>query len=239
MQTLIHAVFPPECLACGARVDRDFSICGTCWGETGFIFGAACSLCGVGLPGQEEAGHDLHCDDCLSITRPWQAGRAVFGYAGTGRNLVLGLKHADRAEIARAAGPWMARAAAGLLQDDPVLVPIPLHWRRLTKRRYNQAALLAQALASETGLQCLPDALLRRRATETQDGRGRDGRFRNLDQAIAPHPKWITALKGRPVVLIDDVMTSGATFAAAAQACQVAQSGPIRVMALARVAKDT
>jgi len=239
LQTVLHAVFPPECLACGARVESDFSICAACWSDTPFIFGAACDLCGIGLPGQTAGGEALICDDCHSIARPWEAGRAVFHYSGTGRKLVLGLKHGDRADIARAAGPWMARAGAELLADNPLLVPVPLHWRRLVSRRFNQAGLLAQALARQTGLEVEPQALIRPRFTGNQDGRGRDDRFQNMQSAIRPHPRYGLRLKGRPVVLVDDVMTSGATFAAAAEACRIAETGPIRVMALARVGKDT
>lgn len=238
LQTLLHAVFPPECLGCGARVEQDFSICGTCWGETPFIFGASCDLCGIALPGQTTQGEALICDDCLHVARPWSKGRAVFGYAGMGRTLVLGLKHGDRAEVARAAGPWLARAGADLLQDDPVIVPIPLHWRRLAKRRFNQAALLAHALARETGLTCLPDALIRHRATQSQDGRDRDGRFGNVIDTMAPHPRHGATLAGRAVLLVDDVMTSGATFTAATEAAHRAGAATVHVIALARVGRD-
>lgn len=238
LQTFVRAVFPPECLACGARVDDDFALCGQCWAQTDFIFGAACDLCGMGLPGDRAEGERLICDDCQTIARPWDSGRAVMAYSGIGRKLILGLKHGDRAEVARAAGPWMARSGAAFWPADPVLVPIPLHWRRLAARRFNQSALLAQALARQTGLTVLPDALLRRRATPSQDGRDRDGRFENLNAAIAPHPKHGARMAGRAVVLIDDVMTSGATFATAAAACAKVTDGPIHVMALARVTKD-
>lgn len=238
MQTLLHAVFPPECLCCGARVETDFAICGACWGDTPFVFGAACDLCGVGLAGQTADGTALHCDDCHGIARPWVRGRAVLHYAGNGRKLVLGLKHADRAEVARAAGPWMARAGADLLRDDPLIVPVPLHWRRLAERRYNQAALLARALADASGCDWLPDGLVRARHTGTQDGRDRDGRFANLDGAIRVRPAKAAQLAGRNILLIDDVMTSGATFSAAAQACIASGARQIFVMALARVARD-
>ncbi|MCT4685277.1 MAG: ComF family protein [Roseicyclus sp.] len=238
LQTLLHAVFPPECLGCGARVESDFSICARCWSDTPFVFGARCDLCGVALPGQDAAAERLICDECHAIARPWAQGRAVMHYADTGRKLVLGLKHADRAEIARAAGPWMARAGAALLQDDPLIVPVPLHWRRLAARRFNQAALLARALAEASGRDWLPDALLRARHTATQDGRDREGRFRNLDAAIRVNPRRAAQVAGRPVLLVDDVMTSGATFSAAAQALIAGGAGPVRVIALARVARD-
>lgn len=238
LQTLLHAVFPPECLTCGARVDRDFALCGACWSQTPFVFGASCDLCGIALPGQTAEGERLICEECHVIARPWEAGRAVMGYSDLGRKLVLGLKHGDRADIARAAGPWLARAGADLLQDDPILVPIPLHPRRLATRRYNQSAQLAWSMAAVTGRDVAPRALVRRRATPTQDGRDRFARFENLADAIAPHPRLGAALRGRPVVLIDDVMTSGATFAAATEACRAAGASHVRVMALARVGKD-
>lgn len=238
LQTVLHAVFPPECLNCGAPVEGDFALCGPCWAETPFILGAACDLCGKALPGQTADGERLVCGECHAIARPWEKGRAVMGYAGVGRKLVLGLKHGDRAEVARAAGPWLARAGADLLSDDPLLVPVPLHRWRLTQRRYNQSALLAKSMASVTGIQVALQALRRTRATPTQDGRDRDGRFANLADAIQPHPRHGKALEGRAAILIDDVMTSGATFAAAAEACRMAGAVHLRVLALARVGDD-
>jgi len=162
----------------------------------------------------------------------------VFGYAGTGRSLVLGLKLGDRAEVARAAAPWRARAGAHLSAHAPILVHIPLHWRRLAKRRFNQATLLAHALAHETGLTCAPEALVRQTATATQDGRDREGRFRNVIETIAPHPRHGAILEGQAVLLIDDVMTSGATFTAATEAVRRAGAADVFVMALARVTRD-
>jgi ComF family protein len=238
MQTLLHAVFPPECLCCGSLVETDFAICGSCWAGTPFVLGAACDLCGVGLPGQSAGGAPLICEECHGIARPWSRGRAVMHYAGNGRKLVLGLKHGDRAEIARAAGPWFARAGSDLLNDDPLILPIPLHWRRLAQRRFNQAALLARALSGVSGCDWLPDALIRARHTGTQDGRDREGRFRNLDGAIGVAPRRATRLAGRRVLLIDDVMTSGATFSAATQACLAVGAEQVCVIALARVARD-
>jgi len=240
LQTLVHAVFPPECLSCSARVEDPFAICGTCWGETPFILGAACDLCGTGLPGQTAAkGEVLICGECQRVPRAWDHARAVFAYDGIGRKLVLSLKLWDRADVARAAGPWMARAAADLLEDAPLLVPVPLHWTRLARRRFNQAALLAWSLARHTGLEVAPMALLRLRPTPSQKGRSRDARYKNLDEAIMPHPRKGHVLDQRNVVLIDDVMTSGATLAIATDACRRAGAENVSVLALARVGGDT
>ncbi|MDG3041553.1 double zinc ribbon domain-containing protein [Roseicyclus marinus] len=239
LQTVLHAIFPPACLCCEARVDTDFALCAACWAQTPFVLGTACDLCGVGLPGQSASGGPLVCEECHTIARPWSHGRAVLHYAGNGRKLVLGLKHGDRAEVARAAGPWMARAAADLLARDPLILPIPLHRWRLAQRRFNQSALLASALARVSGRDWLPDALVRARHTPTQDGRDRTARFANLDAAIRAAPRHAATLAGRNILLVDDVMTSGATFSAAAQACHAAGAEQVCVLALARVARDT
>jgi predicted amidophosphoribosyltransferase len=125
------------------------------------------------------------------------------------------------------------------MDGDPLLVPVPLHPVRLALRRYNQSAQLALSMARATGSEVAVQALRRIRATPTQDGRDRHGRFANLADAIAPHPRHGAALKGRAVVLVDDVMTSGATFAAACEACRRAGATHLRVLALARVGHDT
>jgi ComF family protein len=241
LQTVLKTVFPPECLSCAARVEDPFAICGTCWADTPFIHGAACDVCGTGLPGQTGARDEtLICSECEAVARPWDHGRAVFAYAGVGRKLVLALKHGDRADIARAAGPWLARAGGDLLHDTPVIVPIPLHWSRLARRRFNQSALLAWSLARHTdrAVQVEPMALLRLRPTPTQEGRDHDARFRNVGDTMVAHPRRGACLAGRSVVLIDDVMTSGATFSAATEACRAAGAEKVSVLALARVGRD-
>jgi len=240
LQSVLRAVFPPECLKCSARVEDSFALCGTCWADTPFILGAACDLCGTGLPGQTpDQGEALICSDCQRTPRAWDHGRAVFMYEGVGRSLVLALKHGDRTDIARAAGPWMARAEADLLEvDAPLLVPVPLHWTRLARRRFNQAALLAWSLSRQTGAEVEPMALLRLRPTPSQEGRNRDARYRNVDEAIMPHPRRGGTMADRNVILIDDVVTSGATLNIATEACRQAGAKNVSVLALARVGPD-
>lgn len=239
LKTILHAVFPPECLNCAARVEDAFAICGRCWGDTPFILRAACDLCGTGLPGQTAAvGEALICGECQRVPRAWDYGRAVFAYEGVGRKLVLALKHGDRSDIARAAGPWMARAASDLLEGFPLLVPVPLHWTRLARRRFNQSALLAWSLARHCNAEVAPMALVRLRPTPTQEGKSRDARYQNMDKAIIPHPRKGPVMAGRDVILIDDVMTSGATLAIATEACRQAGAEKVSVLALARVGGD-
>jgi len=237
MQSLLRAVYPAQCLSCGALTDDDFGLCAACWRDTGFIGGTVCDLCGTPLPG-DSRGEAVHCDDCLAIARPWARGRAVFTYGGTGRELVLQFKHADRTDLAPALGRWLARIAAPIATPESVLVPVPLHWTRLLSRRYNQSALVAQHAARTLGIALCPDALIRRRRTRPLDGHSRDARFAALQGAIAPHPGRKPQIAGRPILLVDDVMTSGATLAAATEALMTAGAAQVSVIVLARVAKD-
>lgn len=237
MQAALHLVWPPQCISCGAPVTTDFGLCGPCWRQTPFIVGLVCDLCGTPLPG-EDTGQPVHCDDCLAIARPWHQGRAALLYKDNARQIVLSLKHGDRLDLARPAAGWMARAAAPLLLPGTLVAPVPLHWRRLIMRRYNQSALLSAAVARLAGLDHCPDLLLRRRATPSQEGRTRDDRFDNLSGALSLHPRRAARVKDRPVLLVDDVMTSGATLAAAAEACLASGATRVSVLALARVAKD-
>lgn len=238
LQTAVSLIYPPRCLGCGGLVDADFGLCGTCWRDTGFIGGTVCDACGVPLPG----GGDLaspHCDACLVTPRPWTQGRAALIYRDMGRRLVLALKHGDRQEIARPAARWLVHAAQGILPEQALIAPVPLHWRRLLKRRYNQSALLAKALAGQTGHSWCPDLLQRTRHTPSLDGLSRAERFDVLQEAICVHPRRRHRIMRRPVILVDDVLTSGATLTACTEACIAAGSGPVFVLALARVAKET
>ena len=237
MQTLVQVIYPPRCLSCGGMVESDFGLCGMCWAETPFVAGLVCDLCGVPLPGSSDRAEQ--CDDCLQTARPWAQGRAALLYRDRGRRMVLALKHGDRHDIAKPAGKWMARSVRPILRSGTIVVPVPLHLRRLIRRRYNQSALLARSLSEELGCDWLPDALERPVATPSLDGRGRDERFAVLNEAIRVTPRWANALDGRPVLLVDDVMTSGATLAACAEACIAAGASEVCVAVLARVAKDT
>lgn len=237
MQTLVQLVYPPRCLACGGLVETDFGLCGTCWRDTPFIAGLSCDLCGVPLPGDSDQAEI--CDECLQTPRPWVQGRAAIEYKDKGRRLVLSLKHGDRQDIAKPAAKWMARATRDMVQDNMIVVPIPLHLHRHLARRYNQSALLAKELAEELSLAWCPDALQRPKATPSLDGKTRDQRFETLSGRLSVTPTRRDLIKDRSVLIVDDVLTSGATLAAAAEACLAAGAEQVFVSVLARVAKDT
>ncbi|EYD73215.1 ComF family protein [Limimaricola hongkongensis] len=232
---MLRAIYPSACMGCGELTAADFALCGGCWRDTPFLGGALCGLCARPLPGEAEPG--LVCDDCHAQPPPWGAGRAVLRYRDGARRLVLALKHGDRTDLARPMGGWMARAAADLVRPGMLVVPVPLHRGRLWRRRYNQSALLAARLARELRIDRCPDALWRRRPTPSLSGDA-GARHAALAGAIAPHPRRGARMRGRPVLLVDDVLTSGATLAACARAARAAGAEEICVIALARAAPD-
>ncbi|MBT8412698.1 MAG: ComF family protein [Boseongicola sp.] len=236
MQRALGMVYPDQCVLCSEYVDGQGALCGSCWREMPFQTGHSCDLCGAGLIGHTDGVID-HCDDCIAMPRPWNKGRAALSYRDAGRRVVLGLKHGDRTDLVPIAGGWLARAGTDILTDDTLLVPVPLHWSRLLRRRYNQAAELAKAIAKLYSLDVAPDALIRTSRTKPQDGMGVDARFKNVENVISSATTPQSPLKGRKVCLIDDVMTSGATLSASAHACRAAGATQISVLVLARVDK--
>lgn len=237
LQALLHLVYPPQCLTCDERVTSDFGLCGTCWRDTPFISGLVCDACGTPLPG-DDPGYSVQCDDCMASPRPWSRGRSALIYDGNARHLVLALKHGDRLDLALPASTWLLAAAAPILEQGMLVAPVPLHWFRLLRRKCNQAALLSSALAGLAGLAHCPDLLVRARHTGTQDHRDRAGRMRNMAGAIRAHPGRAGQIVGRHVLIVDDVMTSGATFAASTQACLAAGARAVSVLSLARVPRQ-
>ncbi len=234
MQNALSLLFPEQCIACGALVETPDGLCGACWRETPFLDGLVCDACGLPLLG-EAAGARPLCDGCLEDHPPWSSGRAVVAYRDTARRLVLALKHGDRLDLARPLGRWMAGRGGDLVVGDGLLVPVPLHWTRLVRRRFNQSALLASEIARCWGAEACPDGLIRTRRTRPQDRMTPEERRLNVEDAITPHPRRGGMMDNRNVVLVDDVMTSGATLAAAARAARAAGARSVSVLVLARV----
>ena len=229
-RAVIDGVLPPRCLGCGEIVDEPDSLCGRCWARITFFAQPWCVLCGA--PFAHPMDEDALCADCARQRWTWDQARAVLRYDRNSRHLVLGLKHGDRTHVAGAFGRWMHRAGTDVLAGADLLVPVPLHWTRLFQRRYNQAALLAQAIRAAGGPQVAADWLVRRRRTPSQGHLGAAARERNVRGAFAVRRS--RDLAGKRVVIVDDVMTTGATVEECARVLKRAGAAFVGVLTLAR-----
>ena len=236
-RSLLNALLPPRCLACGGLVSAPGSLCPGCWRGIGFLAPPHCGICG--LPFAYDPGPEVFCGACLRRRPDFDRARAVLRYDDHSRGLVLGFKHGDRTEAAPAFADWLERAGAELLAEADMVLPVPLHWRRLFARRYNQAALLAQALGRKTGLPYRPDLLQRRRHTPPQGRLSPAARKRNLRGAFAVEPRRRPEIRGRRLLLIDDVLTTGATLSACARVLRRAGAAQVDALVLARVVRPS
>ena len=164
--------------------------------------------------------------------------RAAVVYNDASRKLILGFKYGDRLHSLHTFLPWMLRSGAPLLAGCDVIVPVPLHRRRLWQRRFNQSALLARALAQKTGHACLPAGLIRLRHTPPQKGLSRSARAQNVATAFAVNPQHAKDLQNRRILLVDDVFTSGATLNACTRVLLGAGAASVDVLTLARVTRE-
>lgn len=233
-RTALDLLLPPHCLTCDAPVSAPGQFCPECFLEANFIAEPCCARCGLPFTYRGEGNRDGLCPTCEAAPPPWGQARAAFRYDTLSRRLVLPLKYADRTELATALAPLMARAGAPLLARAEVLVPVPLHRARLLARRYNQAALLARALSRLSPLPMALDALIRTRATAPLAALGAAARAETVRDAFALRPGREAAVAGRRVLLIDDILTSGATCGACTRVLLAAGAQAVDVLVAAR-----
>lgn len=229
----LDLLFPPLCMACRAAVGQP-GLCAACWSAVTFLEGPACGCCGLPFPVALEG--DNLCAACLANPPAFDAARAILAYDEHSRGAILALKHADRLDLVPGFARWLARAGRGLLEDSDLLVPVPLHPWRLWQRRYNQAAELGRVLSRLSGKPCDTAALVRTRSTASQGAMASaKARARNVQRAFRVRVPAHVA--GRRVLLLDDVLTTGATVQACARALKRAGASHVGVLALARVVK--
>lgn len=234
LRALYDMVLPARCPGCGVITDGDGRFCADCFSGLAFIGPPQCACCGV--PFAYDRGDGALCGACIAETPGWGRARAVLAYEGPARTALLRYKFADREYLAGMMVPQMARAGVELLGPDVLLVPVPLHRWRLWGRGFNQAALLARGLAKAGHGVLLVDGLERVRATRPSVGLDRAGRADNVKGAF--RVRDADAVKGRRVVLVDDVLTTGATAAACAKVLRKAGAAAVDVLTWARVVRD-
>jgi ComF family protein len=203
------------------------------WERIEFLEAPVCNGCGAPFP--YDLGPGARCGACMAAPRPFDRARAACLYDEHSRDLILKLKHADRTDLAPLLARWIARAAADLIEDCEVVVPVPLHRSRLFSRRYNQAAEIARPLAGSAKRRYRPDALVRARDTGTQGGKSSRGRRVNVRGAFVVPARRRKQIEGKRVLLVDDVFTTGATAEACARALLAAGAAAVDVAVVARV----
>jgi ComF family protein len=231
---LLDFLFPPLCIGCGEPLGGGRGFCPACWSAITFLDGPGCDCCG--LPFAFDAGAQTRCGACLAEPPAFDRARAIFAYDENSRGPILALKHADRLDLVPGFSQWLARGGQALLAETDLILPVPLHQLRLWRRRYNQAAELARNLAARTGKTMAAGVLVRVKPTASQGAMASaKARRRNVQGAFrVPDPGRVA---GRRLLLVDDVLTTGATAEACAKVLKQAGAAKVQVLALARVVK--
>lgn len=234
---VLDLLLPPLCLACGAHLSGDGygrgALCAGCWASLDFIEEPLCAV--TGLPFAFDPGPDVVSAVAVAHPPAYAHARAAMRYSAVSGRLIQKLKYGDRTELARAFAGWMARAGAALIEAADFLAPVPLHPSRLRQRRFNQSAELARAIGRVTGARVMPELLVRVRATPPQVGLSASARQRNVAGAFALPADKVDRVRGRTILLVDDVLTTGATVEACAGVLLRGGAARVDVLTLARV----
>jgi ComF family protein len=229
---VLDTALPPLCAACRQPVAGMGGLCAACWSKVSFIAPPYCER--LGIPFAYDPGPGILSMEAIADPPSYGRARAAVRFDDVARDLVHALKYGDRLDLATTMGRWMTRAGRELLVEADALVPVPLHWRRLWARRFNQAAVLAKTISQASGVP-VSHAVKRVRATPQQVGLSRSERATNVQGAFRVPAGGEAAVAGRRLVLVDDVLTSGATLDTCARALLRAGARSVDVLVFARV----
>ena len=232
-RALVQTVLPPTCLSCRKPAGATGGLCPKCWQGAGFIERPYCER--LGTPFSYDSGGPLISPAAFADPPAFDRARAAMRFSDVARDLVHLLKYGDRLDLVKPFSKWMARAGDEVLHEVDALIPVPLHWTRLFQRRFNQSAELARAISRQKNIAVIDDALARVRATPPQVGLARDERAKNVHGAFSIEKTARSKVKGKRIVLVDDVLTTGATANACARVLRRAGATRIDVLTLARV----
>ena len=240
LSSLTDLVLPPRCPVTGEIVDRPGMVSPAAWSGLRFVSAPQCRCCGLPFDLLTEAvlpDDQTLCGGCLAVPKPYAQARASLVYDDASRALILGFKHGDQTHLTVTFAPWLLTAAQEFIGEADVIIPVPLHWMRLLRRRYNQAALLGHALGRLAGKECWPDALVRRKNTPTQGHLNARQRHENVKRAFELRPDYAEKLVGKNIILIDDVHTTGATIEECVRVLKDGGVQRVDVLTLARVVR--
>ncbi len=233
---LLDIIYPPECPSCRTPVETVHNLCSECFAKLRLITKPMCACCGI--PFVVPTGEDGKCPECLAEPPAFDRTRSVMVYDGVSAPLIHALKFQDQWAGLERYTAMLCASGTELLAGADMIVPIPLHWRRLWRRKYNQSALLAYGISRQTNILCLPDLLWRTRYTKPQMRLKRSERAKNVRNVFAVAEKFSTSIKDKNILLIDDVVTTGATVAACAMVLKKAGAAQVNVLTLARTVKE-
>ena len=245
MQIGLRTVLPPRCGGCGTVTDTVHAVCADCWAGLRFISDPLCACCGYPFEiagddgGNDDAGDGILCGECLRKSPEFDAARAALVYDGGSRDYLLRFKHGDRTDLTPLLSRWLLQAGREFWVDADLIIPVPLHRTRLLMRRYNQSGLLAASLSRQTGIAWHGTVLRRLRKTRSLGGLGASSRKREVGGAFGVDDRIAAriGLAGARVVLIDDVLTTGATANACARILKRAGAMQVRLITVARVVR--
>ncbi|MEL6661952.1 MAG: ComF family protein [Pseudomonadota bacterium] len=235
MRAGAEGLWPSRSLVSSKRNIGEGAVSAAEWAELTFLIGPVCDQCG--LPQEVDLGLLAVCAACVARPPKWGSARAALAYDDASRRIVLDLKRAGRRDGLTTIAGWMAQAGAPLISRADVMIPVPLHYRRLASRGFNQSGWLAAALARRTKTPMRVDVLKRRKATPSQGGLSPKARHRNVSGAFAVRKGRESAVQGKTVLLIDDVLTTGATVKGCTQTLLKAGAARVDVLTLARVVR--
>jgi ComF family protein len=237
-EKIIDFVLPSRCPVTGDLVDSQGMVSPEAWKALSFITAPFCARCGHPFEFALPAGAESSvCPTCLKSPPAYQGARSALVYDDNSRGLILGFKHGDQTHTAVAMVPWLVTAGRDFWKDADVIVPVPLHWTRLLRRRYNQSAVLGARVAKEVGISFLPDALARIRRTPVQGHLSATQRHKNVAHAFNVPRHRAARIVGKVIVLVDDVYTTGATVNECAKALLDAGAVKVYVLTLAKALK--
>lgn len=238
VQFFVDLILPPRCIVSGELVDKQGVLSSEAWKQLSFISDPQCNRCG--FPFDFDSGEIKEgniCLGCLKSPPVFDKARAALVYDDASRDIILGFKHGDQMQSVPSFMPWLLQAGGKLLEKADYILPVPLHRFRLMRRRFNQSAIIAQFLSKEVRVPVVLDGLARNRATQTQGHLNSNERQRNVKNAFCVNEAYLDKIKGKNIVLIDDVYTTGATVNECAKELLKSGVGAVNILTLARVVK--
>jgi ComF family protein len=230
LSTLKDICFPLTCCNCGQFVDSE-GLCSECWKTIKWTGDPKCRICGIPF----EIDVDMLCPECLRKKPHFDKAISVFEYDDFSKDMILKFKHGDMTFMSRQLAAWIYRASENEIKNADIIVPVPIHFFKRLKRKYNQSELLAQELEKISGIPCEPRILQKIKSTPQQEGLSRSTRLKNINGSFGVNPEYSPRLNAKTVVLLDDVLTTGSTAGECSKILKKHGATKVIVLTIARV----